>query len=107
VFGPGDRHLVPEMVAMLRARQFVRLAGGRPPLELTYSENLADAVLLATLSDTANGESFLVGDGYGVTLVLQSGFAILRPYPAGNGYGHRVIIGWCVDKRRSCGGRGP
>ncbi|KUO03076.1 hypothetical protein [Streptomyces caeruleatus] len=26
--------------------------------------------------------------------------------PAGNGYGHRVIIGWCVDKRRSCGGRG-
>ncbi|GAA2356448.1 hypothetical protein GCM10010376_93990 [Streptomyces violaceusniger] len=20
------------------------------------------------------------------------------PYPAGNGYGHRVIFGWCVDK---------
>ncbi|MFF3632234.1 hypothetical protein ACFYXZ_34640, partial [Streptomyces sp. NPDC002164] len=32
-------------------------------------------------------------------LVLQSDFAILWPYPAGNGYGHRVIIGWCVDKR--------
>ncbi|MFI0216794.1 transposase [Streptomyces lydicus] len=34
-------------------------------------------------------------------------FRDLVRYPAENGYGHRVIIGWCVDKRRSCGGRWP
>ncbi|MFI1829837.1 TetR/AcrR family transcriptional regulator, partial [Streptomyces sp. NPDC020412] len=30
-------------------------------------------------------------------LVLQSGFAILLVDSAGNAYGHRVIIGGCVD----------
>jgi nucleoside-diphosphate-sugar epimerase len=68
VFGPGDRHLVPELVARLRAGQFVHIGGGRAPLELTYSENLAEAIILAGTRDEGRGEGFLVGDGYGLTL---------------------------------------
>ncbi|MGW5677054.1 hypothetical protein ACWEV4_18585 [Streptomyces sp. NPDC003860] len=53
----------------------------------------------------ANGEppSPLTSPGYRTliefleALVLQSGFAILLGDSAGNAYGHRVIIGGCVD----------
>lgn len=68
VFGPGDRHLVPELVANLRAGQFVHMGHGRPPLELTYSENLADAIVLAGTAEAGRGQGFLVGDGFGATL---------------------------------------
>jgi nucleoside-diphosphate-sugar epimerase len=68
VFGPGDRHLVPELVANLRAGRFVHLGHGRPPLELTYSENLADAIVLAGTADAGRGRGFVVGDGFGATL---------------------------------------
>jgi nucleoside-diphosphate-sugar epimerase len=68
VFGPGDRHLVPEMVANLRAGRFVHIGGGRAHLELTYSENLAEAIVLASTVDAGRGRGFIVGDDYDVTL---------------------------------------
>jgi nucleoside-diphosphate-sugar epimerase len=67
VFGPGDRHLVPELIDGLRTRQLVYFAGGRTPLELTYSENLGEAIALVATSEAAAGESYIVGDGYGAT----------------------------------------
>ena len=68
VFGPGDRHLVPELVANMRAGKFVHIGRGRAHLELTYSENLAEAIVLAATSDAGRGKGFLVGDGFGATL---------------------------------------
>lgn len=68
VFGPGDRHLVPELVENLRAGRFVHIGQGRPPLELTYSENLADAIVLAGTLGAGCGRGFIVGDGFGATL---------------------------------------
>jgi nucleoside-diphosphate-sugar epimerase len=67
VFGPGDRHLVPELVDGLRTRQMVYFDRGRTPLELTYSENLGEAIALVATSDEAAGEDYIVGDEYGAT----------------------------------------
>ena len=68
VFGPGDRHLVPELVTNLRAGRFVHIGRGQAPLELTYSENLAEAIVLASTADAGRGAGFIVGDGFGATL---------------------------------------
>lgn len=68
VFGPGDRHLVPEMVERLRRRQLVYLGRAPAPLEVTYSENLAEGIVLMAQSAAARGEGYIVGDGFGSTL---------------------------------------
>lgn len=67
VFGPGDRHLVPELVDGLRTRQLVYFDRGRTPLELTYSENLGEAIALVATCDEAADEDYIVGDDYGAT----------------------------------------
>ena len=83
VFGPGDRHLVPELLDGLRSRQLVYFARGRTPLELTYSDNLAEAIALVATADEAAGESYIVGDDYGATfgrfIDLLAETAELRP----------------------------
>lgn len=68
VFGPGDRHLAPELVVNLLAGRFVHMGCREAPLELTYSENLAEATVLASTADAGRGAGFIVGDGFGVTL---------------------------------------
>jgi len=68
IFGPGDRHIVPELAEGMRTGQLVYFSRGRTPLELTYSENLADAIHLVATSDQAVGEGYIVGDGYDYTL---------------------------------------
>lgn len=68
VYGPGDRHLVPELVDGLRTRQLLHFDRGEPPLELTYSENAAEAIALVAGEERAEGEGYIVGDGLGVTL---------------------------------------
>lgn len=67
IFGPHDRHFVPEVVDGLATGQLVYFARGRTHLELTYSENLADAIALIADAPEAAGESYIVGDDYGVT----------------------------------------
>ncbi|MFC4908284.1 NAD-dependent epimerase/dehydratase family protein [Actinomadura gamaensis] len=67
VFGPGDRHLLPELAGNLRNGRLVHLDHGRAPLELTYSHNLAEAIVLAATTPSAGGEGYVVGDSYGLT----------------------------------------
>lgn len=67
VFGPGDRHLIPLLVRGLRENKLVHFDRGMIPIELTYSENLADAIVLAGTTSTCAGGRFIVGDSYGVT----------------------------------------
>jgi 2-alkyl-3-oxoalkanoate reductase len=67
IFGPGDRHFVPELVDGMESGQLVYFARGRTHLELTYSENLADAIALVAAAPEAAGESYIVGDGYGAS----------------------------------------
>lgn len=68
LIGPGDRHLAPELVDGLRTRQLVYFDHGSAPLELTYSENLADAIVLVATTPAAAGEGYIVGDRFGMTL---------------------------------------
>jgi nucleoside-diphosphate-sugar epimerase len=83
IFGPGDRHFVPEVVDGMETGQLVYFARGRTHLELTYSENLADAIALVSEAPGAAGESYIVGDDYGVTfgdfIRLLAATAELRP----------------------------
>ena len=97
VFGPGDRHLTPELVRGLRSGQLVYVNRGSAPMELTYSENLAEAIFLVASAKQAAGEGYIVEDGYGLTfkdfVELIAGTAGLRPprfsvpYPIGLGMG--------------------
>ncbi len=68
VFGPGDRNFLPELVRGLRANKLVQFDRGVPPIELTYSENLADAIVMAGTTPGCAGGRFIVGDSYGLTL---------------------------------------
>jgi nucleoside-diphosphate-sugar epimerase len=68
VFGPGDRHFLPEIARGLRDGKLVQFDRGSPPIEVTYSSNLADAIVLAGTVDAAAGGRFIVGDSYGLTL---------------------------------------
>jgi 2-alkyl-3-oxoalkanoate reductase len=67
IFGPGDRHFLPEIIKALRGGT-AQIDRGRPHLEMTFSENLADACILAAEHPGAEGEGFIVGDGYGLSL---------------------------------------
>lgn len=83
IFGPHDRHFVPELIDGMETRQLVYFARGRTHLELTYSENLADAIALVAEAPEAAGESYIVGDGYEITfgrfIEILAGAAGLRP----------------------------
>lgn len=68
VFGPGDRHLIPELTTGVRDRKLVHFDHGRVPVELTYSENLAAAIVQAGTASAGAGERYIVGDSYGVTV---------------------------------------
>jgi 2-alkyl-3-oxoalkanoate reductase len=67
IFGPGDRHFLPEIVKAIRGGT-THIDRGKPHLEITFCENLADACILAAEHPDAEGEGFIVGDGYGVNL---------------------------------------
>lgn len=68
VFGPGDRHFLPEIVRGLLDNKLVQFNRGTPPIELTYSANLADAIVLAATTPGCAGGRYIVGDSYGLTL---------------------------------------
>ena len=80
IFGPGDRHLVPELVRGLRSGQLVYFSGGKAAMELTYNENLADAIALVASSSQAAGEGYIVSDGFGLSF---KGFVELVAEAAG------------------------
>lgn len=68
IFGPGDRHFLPEIVRGLRDGKLVQFDRGAAPIELTYSENLAEAIVLAGTTPACAGGRFIVGDSYGLTV---------------------------------------
>lgn len=67
IYGPGDRHFVPELVDGLRTGALPHFDRGELPIALTYSENLADAIALVATSEEAAGEGYIVADDLGLT----------------------------------------
>jgi nucleoside-diphosphate-sugar epimerase len=59
---------MPELARGLRDDKLVHFGRGAAPIELTYSENLADAIVLAATTPGCAGGRFIVGDSYGLTV---------------------------------------
>lgn len=91
IFGPGDRSLLPRLIAAARRGRLLQIGNGRNLVDLTYVENVADAILLALRADTAVGKTFMITNDEHVPLwdvirtVLQrlAIHARLRPIPLG------------------------
>jgi 2-alkyl-3-oxoalkanoate reductase len=68
VFGPGDRALLPRVVAAARAGRLVQIGDGRNLVDVTYVENVAHAAALALRSAAAVGHTYHITNGEHVPL---------------------------------------
>jgi nucleoside-diphosphate-sugar epimerase len=62
MFGPGDRGLLPRLIAAARARRLVRV-GGKNLVELTYVENVAEALAQALDARAAARKTYHISNG--------------------------------------------
>ena len=62
VWGPGDPHLIPRLVAKGRARQLKRVGSGDNLVDISYVDNVAHAHLLA--ADNLAGHGNAAGKAY-------------------------------------------
>jgi nucleoside-diphosphate-sugar epimerase len=68
VFGPGDRSLLPRVIAAARAGRLPQIGDGRNLVDLTYVENVAHAAALALASQAAVGNTYHITNGEHVPL---------------------------------------
>lgn len=68
IFGPGDRALLPRVIAAARAGRLPQVGDGRNLVDLTYVENVAHAVALALTSERAVGATYTITNGEHVPL---------------------------------------
>ena len=89
IFGPGDRALLPRLLAAARQGRLRQFGNGQNLVDLTYVDNVVHALLLALDSQRAVGHTYFVTNDEHVPLwpairtVLQhAGLpAALRPLP--------------------------
>ena len=62
IYGPGDRHVLPRMIARLRSGALKIIGTGQKVANNTYVGNLVDAIFLAIDNDAAVGETFNIRD---------------------------------------------
>ena len=67
IYGPGDRVVLSKMAGLLRAGGVPLIAGGAKLGALTYVENLAEGLILASTVKKAAGEVYIITDGIKVT----------------------------------------
>ncbi|GAB4432502.1 MAG: NAD-dependent epimerase/dehydratase family protein [Chloroflexi bacterium OHK40] len=68
VFGPGDRALLPRVIAAARTGRLPQVGAGRNLVDLTYVENVAHAVALALTRPGVEGRTFHITNGEHVPL---------------------------------------
>ncbi|MCM3340814.1 NAD-dependent epimerase/dehydratase family protein [Paenibacillus sp. MER TA 81-3] len=88
IFGPGDRAILPRLIEANRVGYMPLIRGGRSLLDVTYVDNVVDALLLsATASPAALGGKYNITNGEPMLLsdMLAKLFALLdapfRPIP--------------------------
>lgn len=68
IFGPGDRALLPRIVAAARAGRLPQIGHGRNLVDITYVENVAHAITLALTANAAVGRTYHITNGEHVPL---------------------------------------
>ncbi|MBA2681846.1 MAG: NAD-dependent epimerase/dehydratase family protein [Ktedonobacteraceae bacterium] len=63
IFGPGDRSLLPQLVAAARRRRLPQVGSGTNLVDLTYVENVGDALVLALEAEAAVGKIYTITNG--------------------------------------------
>jgi 2-alkyl-3-oxoalkanoate reductase len=68
IWGPGDTHLVPRLIARARSGRLRRIGDGTNLVDITYVENAADAHLsaadaLASNSSSVAGSAYFISQG--------------------------------------------
>lgn len=60
IFGPGDRALLPRLIAAARRGRLPQIGDGKNLVDLTYVENVAQALVLALDSPVAAGRTYTI-----------------------------------------------
>ncbi len=72
IFGPGDPHLFPRIIARARQGQLFQVGEGTNKVDVVYVENAADAHLLAAdrlrEDSPVNGQAYFISQGVPVVL---------------------------------------
>jgi nucleoside-diphosphate-sugar epimerase len=68
IFGPGDRALLPRMIAAARQGRLPQVGDGRNLVDLTYVENVVHALLLALGAEPAIGRTYTITNGEHIQL---------------------------------------
>ena len=70
IFGPGDRALLPRLIAVARQGKLRQFGDGKNLVDLTYVDNVAQAILLALSAPAAVGRTYFITNGEHVPLWL-------------------------------------
>ena len=72
VWGPGDPHLIPRIIARGKSGRLRQVGNGRNLVDISYIDNVADAHILAAenlhTSSTAAGNAYFISQGEPVSL---------------------------------------
>ena len=68
IFGPGDASLLPRLIRAAQAGRLPQIGNGRNQVDLTYVENVADALVLALDARAAVGNTYTITNGEHVRL---------------------------------------
>ena len=72
VWGPGDPHLIPRLIARGKAKKLKQVGDGLNMVDISYVDNVADAHILAAenlfSSATAAGNAYFISQGEPVNL---------------------------------------
>lgn len=87
IFGPGDTTILPRLIARLKTGRLPVIGNGRNVTDLTYVENVVDALLLCATSPAATlGKKYNITNGEATALwplIEKLCAALGYPYPRG------------------------
>ncbi len=70
IFGPGDRALLPRLVTAARQGKLRQFGDGKNLVDLTYVDNVVQAIVLALSAPAAVGRTYFITNGEHVPLWL-------------------------------------
>ncbi|MCB0127385.1 MAG: NAD-dependent epimerase/dehydratase family protein, partial [Caldilineaceae bacterium] len=111
IFGPGDRALLPRLIARARAGRLPQLGDGTNRVDLTYVDNVVHALLLAADAPRAVGKTYFITNDEHVPLWPTIRHVLeqlklstkLRPLPTPIA----LTLAWLLEQRARYTGQEP